>query len=154
MGADDDTVAGLQADQGLKNSGGGGIGSGHHGADDTDGLSDLLDAEGGIFLQNAAGLLVAGNEFPIVGGEIIELNFMPDNVIVGGYADLYLLAERAGTEVSTSEHAFWVADQTGFKGTARYDGKVLDVDGFVAIGLNGADGDDMVHSFPQDGANL
>lgn len=113
-----------------------------------------LEIKKNMMKVNAAGLLVAGNEFPIVGGEIIELNFMPDNVIVGGYADLYLLAERAGTEVSTSEHAFWVADQTGFKGTARYDGKVLDVNGFVAIGLNGADGDDMVHSFPQDGANL
>ena len=103
---------------------------------------------------DANGLYVAGNDLPIIGGQIIELSFMPDNVIVGGYGDLYLLAERAGTEISTSEHAFWVADQTGFKGTARYDGKVLDVNGFVAIGINGADGDDMVHSFPQDGANL
>ena len=103
---------------------------------------------------DANGLYVAGNDFPIIGGQIIELSFMPDNVIVGGYGDLYLLAERAGTEISTSEHAFWVADQTGFKGTARYDGKVLDVDAFVAIGINGADGDDMVHTFPQDGANL
>lgn len=99
-------------------------------------------------------LYVAGNELPIIGGQIIELSFMPDNVIVGGYGDLYLLAERAGIEINTSEHAFWTADQTGFKGTARYDGKVLDVNGFVAIGINGADGDDMVHTFPQDGANL
>ena len=103
---------------------------------------------------NAAGLFVAGNDFPVIGGEIIELGFMPDNVIVGGYGSLYLLAERAGVEFNTSEHAFWTADQTGFKGTARYDGKVLDVNGFVAIGINGADGDDMVHTFPQDSANL
>jgi HK97 family phage major capsid protein len=103
---------------------------------------------------DANGLYVAGNQLPIIGGDIIELGFMPDDVIVGGYADLYLLAERAGTKIGTSEHAFWVADQTGFKGTARYDGKVLDVNGFVAIGINGADGDDMVHTFPQDGANL
>ena len=103
---------------------------------------------------DANGLYVAGNQLPIIGGDIIELGFMPDDVIVGGYADLYLLAERAGTKIGTSEHAFWVADQTGFKGTARYDGNVLDVNGFVAIGINGADGDDMVHTFPQDGANL
>lgn len=103
---------------------------------------------------DANGLYVAGNELPIIGGQIIELSFMPDNVIVGGYGDLYLLAERAGIEINTSEHAFWTSDQTGFKGTARYDGKVLDVNGFVAIGINGADGDDMVHTFPQDGANL
>lgn len=103
---------------------------------------------------DSAGLFVAGTEFPVIGGDIIELNFMPDNVIVGGYADLYLLGERKGIELNTSEHAFWVADQTGFKGTARYDGKPLDPAGFVAIGINGADGDDMVVVFPQDGANL
>lgn len=103
---------------------------------------------------DANGLYVAGNQLPIIGGDIIELGFMPDDVIVGGYADLYLLAERAGTKIGTSEHAFWVADQTGFKGTARYDGKVLDTNGFVAIGINGADGEDMVHVFPSDAANL
>lgn len=103
---------------------------------------------------DANGLYVAGDKLPIIGGDIIELGFMPDDVIVGGYADLYLLAERAGTKIGTSEHAFWTADQTGFKGTARYDGKVLDVNGFVAIGINGADGDDMAHVFPSDSANL
>ncbi len=103
---------------------------------------------------NANGLYVAGDELPIIGGKVITLDFMPDNVIVGGHFDLYLLAERAGVEISTSEHAFWLADQTGFKGTARYDGKVLKNDAFVAIGINGADGDDMVVTFPQDGANL
>lgn len=103
---------------------------------------------------DSAGLYVAGDEFPVIGGEILEFGFMPDNVIVGGYADLYLLGERKGIEFGTSEHAFWVADQTGFKGTARYDGKPLDASAFVAIGINGADGDDMVVVFPQDGANL
>lgn len=103
---------------------------------------------------DANGLYVAGNEFPVIGGEILELGFMPDNVIVGGYGDLYLLAERAGVEFGTSEHAFWVADQTGFKGTARYDGNVLDVTGFVAIAFNGADASDITTTFPQDSANL
>ena len=113
-----------------------------------------LEIKKNMLKVNAAGLIVAGNDLPVIGGQIIELSFMPDNVIVGGYGDLYLLAERAGTEINTSEHAFWVADQTGFKGTARYDGKVLDVNGFVAIGINGADGDDMTTTFAQDGANL
>ena len=58
MGADDDAVTGLQADQRLENGGGGGVGGGHHSADDTDGLGDLLDAEGGVFLQHAAGLFM------------------------------------------------------------------------------------------------
>lgn len=88
---------------------------------------------------NAAGAIVAGvnGQMPVIGGAIEVLNFIPDDTIIGGYFDLYLLAERAGTRISTSEHAFWVEDQTGFKGTARYDGKVLVNNAFVAIGLNG-----------------
>lgn len=114
----------------------------------------LLKVRKAMMNVDANGLFVAGNQLPIVGGDIIELGFMPDDVIVGGYADLYLLAERAGTRIGTSEHAFWTADQTGFKGTARYDGKVLRANAFVAIGINGADGDDMVVTFAQDSANL
>lgn len=87
---------------------------------------------------NAAGAIVAGvdGSMPVIGGIIEVLPFMPDYVIVGGYMDLYLLAERRGIELNTSEHAFWVADQTGFKGTARYDGKVVDTNAFVVIGVN------------------
>ncbi len=103
---------------------------------------------------NGAYVSVINGKMPVVGGDIVVLNFIPDNVIVAGYFDLYLLAERAGTTIGTSEHAFWTADQTGFKGTARYDGKVLRANAFVAIGINGADGDDMVVTFAQDGANL
>lgn len=88
---------------------------------------------------NAAGAIVSGMDrtMPVIGGAVETLNFIPDNVIVAGYGDMYLLAERRGVQLGTSEHAFWVADQTGFKGTARYDGKVKDVDAFVAIGING-----------------
>lgn len=104
---------------------------------------------------NAAGALVAGvnGTMPVIGGVIEVLNFVPDNVIIGGYFDLYLLAERAGTELSTSEHAFWVADQTGFKGTARYDGKVLSSDAFIAIGLNGVTPAASAVTFAEDTAN-
>lgn len=88
---------------------------------------------------NAAGAIVSGMDrtMPVIGGAVETLTFIPDNVIVAGYGDMYLLAERRGVQLGTSEHAFWVADQTGFKGTARYDGKVKDVDAFVAIGING-----------------
>lgn len=104
---------------------------------------------------NSAGAIVAGvnGTMPVVGGVIEVLNFIPDNIIIGGYMDLYLLAERAGTELSTSEHAFWVADQTGFKGTARYDGKVLDAGAFVAIGIKGANPAQTTVTFAQDTAN-
>lgn len=104
---------------------------------------------------DSAGAIVAGvnGTMPVIGGVIEVLNFIPDNIIIGGYFDLYLLAERAGAAVNTSEHAFWVEDQTGFKGNARYDGKVLDSSAFVAIGLNGVDPSNVSVSFAGDGAN-
>ena len=104
---------------------------------------------------NAAGAIVSGvnGSMPVIGGAIEVLNFVPDNIIIGGYFDLYLLAERAGTRISTSEHAFWVEDQTGFKGTARYDGKVLDAGAFVAIGVNGGPPATASVAFAADTAN-
>lgn len=86
---------------------------------------------------NAAGAIVTGmgNTMPIVGGVIEELTWMPDNVIVGGYGEMYILGERAGMQLATSEHYKFVEDQTVFKGTARYDGCPVIADSFVAIGL-------------------
>lgn len=104
---------------------------------------------------NAAGAIVTGlgNQMPVIGGTIEELNFMTDNVILAGHFDMYLLAERRGIELGTSEHAFWVADQTGFRGTARYDGKVIDPNAFVAIGINGTTPSASGITFPADTAN-
>ena len=84
---------------------------------------------------NAAGALVAGmqNTMPVIGGEIIELDFVGDYTIIGGYLDLYLLAERAGAAISSSEHVRFTDDQTVFKGTARYDGKPIRGEAFVAV---------------------
>lgn len=104
---------------------------------------------------NAAGAIVAGvnNQMPVVGGEIIELNFMPDNVIIGGYGELYLLAERDGGQFASSEHVRFTDDQTVFKGTARYDGLPVIAEGFVAIGIAGTTPSASGISFAQDTAN-
>lgn len=89
---------------------------------------------------NAAGAIVSGQmmTMPVVGGDIILLDFIPDDNIIGGYGDLYLLAERAGTTLAQSEHARFVEDQTVFKGTARYDGMPVIAEGFVLLGINAA----------------
>ena len=86
---------------------------------------------------NAAGAIVSGidNTMPILGGAIEELDFIPDNVMISGYVELYLLAERAGTNLATSEHVRFIQDQTVFRGTARYDGAPAIAEGFMAIGL-------------------
>ena len=89
---------------------------------------------------NANGAIVAGvnGTMPVIGGTIEVLDFVPDNVIIAGYFDLYLLAERAGQKFASSEHAFFLQDATAFKGTARYDGTPVIAEGFLALGINGA----------------
>ena len=88
---------------------------------------------------NAAGAIATGmgDTMPIVGGAIETLDFIPDNVIVGGYGDLYLLAEREGAQITQSEHVKFLEDQTVYKGLARYDGLPVIAEGFVAIGILG-----------------
>lgn len=88
---------------------------------------------------NANGAIVAGvdGSMPVIGGIVEVLDFIPDYVIVGGYLDLYLLAERAGQKFAQSEHVRFLQDQTVMKGTARYDGLPVIAEGFVAIGVNG-----------------
>ena len=90
---------------------------------------------------------------PVIGGDIVVLNFVPDNVIIGGYFDLYTLAERAGEKFATSEHVRFLQDQTVMKGTARYDGTPVIAEGFVAIGLNNVTPNASM-TFAPDEANL
>lgn len=87
---------------------------------------------------NAAGTVVAGMDgtLPVVGGIVEVLDFIPDNMIFGGYFDLYLLAERSSEKFAQSEHYRFLQDQTVFKGTARYDGVPVIAEAFVAIGIN------------------
>ena len=103
---------------------------------------------------NANGAVVTGvfDRMPVVGGIIEVLDFVPDNVIIGGYFDLYLLAERAGNKFATSEHVRFLADQTVMKGTARYDGKPAIAEGFVAMGINNTTPNDTM-TFAPDTAN-
>ena len=103
---------------------------------------------------NAEGNIVTGivDRMPVVGGIIEVLDFIPDNVIIGGYFDLYLLAERAGQKFATSEHVRFLADQTVMKGTARYDGQPAIAEGFVAMAL-GTTPPDASMSFAPDNAN-
>lgn len=104
---------------------------------------------------NSAGAIVAGvnGTMPVIGGTIEELSFIPDDVIIGGYGDLYLLAEREGTVVSQSEHVRFLEDQTVFKATARYDGKPVIAEGFVAIGIGGTKPVSNAVTFATDTAN-
>lgn len=103
---------------------------------------------------DASGAFVSGvnGTMPGIGGAIEVLSFIEDDVIIGGYFDLYLLAERAGTTISQSEHVRFIQDQTVLRGTARYDGLPVIAEGFVAIGINGTEPSSTV-TFAPDTAN-
>lgn len=86
---------------------------------------------------NAAGAIATGmnNQMPIIGGDIVELDFMEDYDIAGGYGDLYTLAEREGAVLTSSDQAKFIEDMTVFKGLARYDGKPVIAEGFFQINI-------------------
>lgn len=103
---------------------------------------------------NVAGMQVAqmSNQMPIISGEIIVLDFMKDGDLLYGYGDLYLLAERAGTSISQSEHAMFFQDNTVIKGTARYDGLPVIAEGFVLMNIQNVNATTSV-TFKPDYAN-
>lgn len=104
---------------------------------------------------DAGGAIVSGvnGTMPVIGGIIEVLNFLPDNVIIGGYFELYILAERRGPRFATSEHVRFLQDQTVLKGTARYDGGPAIAEAFVAIGIAGNTPAATGVTFAQDTAN-
>lgn len=103
---------------------------------------------------DAAGAIVSrvNGSMPVIGGIIEVLDFVPDYNIISGYFDLYLLAERAGQRFASSEHVKFLADQTVFKGTARYDGAPAIAEGFVVNAVNNQSATTSM-SFSDDNAN-
>lgn len=87
---------------------------------------------------NAAGAIVTGAQaqMPIIGGAVEILDFIPDNNIIGGYGQAYLLAERRGIELMSSEHVKFTDDVTVFRGKARYDGIPVAGEAFAAFSIN------------------
>lgn len=85
------------------------------------------------FNANAALMSGIENTMPVVGGEIITLEFMPDHMVVGGYGSEYLLVEREGGTFAASDAPLFLQDKTAFKGTARYDGQPISGEAFVGM---------------------
>ena len=100
-----------------------------------------------------AALLTAGdNTFPVIGGTVEELEMLGDNEIVGGFGSLYLLSEREGQKLESSEHVRFLENQTVFKGYARYDGKPVIGEAFVMVSYDNTDAVTSA-TFPIDYAN-
>ncbi|MEL7610605.1 MAG: phage major capsid protein [Bacillota bacterium] len=103
---------------------------------------------------DAAAALIAGvnNQMPIIGGDIVELEIMGDYEIAGGFGSVFTLAERAGAEITSSEHVRFLKNQTVFKGYARYDGLPVFGEAFVVVSYDNTDAATS-STFPVDYAN-
>ena len=103
---------------------------------------------------NLDGAFVAmiGGTLPIVSGDIDILEFMPDDNIVGGFGDLYLVGLRAGMTIEASREVQFIQDNTVFKGKMRADGIPVIAQAFVAIDINGGSAVTEM-SFAPDDAN-
>lgn len=106
---------------------------------------------------SASGALTAGmnNTMPVIGGTIETINFIPNDLIIFGYGDLYPLAEREGATVENSTHYRFAQNQTAYKAVARYDGEPAVAEGFGALALNGKTVAELAAlvTFPVDTAN-
>lgn len=89
---------------------------------------------------------------PIINGDVDILEFMSDGDIVGGYGDLYLLAQRGGITIEQSREVQFIQDNTVFKGKMRADGAPIIAGAFVAININGTSPTTSM-VFPPDTAN-
>ena len=100
---------------------------------------------------NAAGAIVSAIDgaMPVIGGVIEVLDFMPSGMIVGGYFDLYLLAERSGMKIEESDHVMFLNRKRVYMANARYDGLPVIPEAFAAIIPNGTSNPD----FAEDAAN-
>ena len=103
---------------------------------------------------NLDGAFVAmiGGTLPVVSGDIDVLEFMPDNDIVGGFGDLYLVGLRQGMTIEQSREVQFIQDNTVFKGKMRADGVPVIAEAFVAINIAGST-PASVMSFAPDAAN-
>lgn len=105
---------------------------------------------------NAAGSLVSALDgtMPVIGGIVEVLDFIPNYVIIGGYFELYSLAERGGNKFASSEHVRFLQDQTVYKGIGHYDGAPVIAEAFVVLGVNGTSPDATAVTFAQDVASV
>lgn len=94
-----------------------------------------LDLMSRALAFNSAAAMVAGmnNTMPVVGGEIVEWEEMPDYEIGGGFMSLYRSVEREGTMIDSNTSVKWLQNQTCFKGLQRRDGKPAIGEAFVLV---------------------
>lgn len=85
---------------------------------------------------NADGRIVAFvDKFPATSWEVVECDAIPENTLLIGLANQYLLSQREGIVIDQSPHFKFTDDATVFRGLARYDGKLQNDKAFVVLTL-------------------
>ena len=94
-----------------------------------------MDIKSRALAYNSAAAMTpgVGDVMPVVGGEIVEWEIMPDNEIAGGFMSLYRSVEREGTVIESNTNVRWLQNQTCFKGLQRRDGKPALGEAFVLV---------------------
>lgn len=89
---------------------------------------------------NSGAAIVAGmgNTMPVVGGDIVTLEYIPDSTVIFGYFNNYMLVQREGVELARSTDVRFLEDETAYRGTARYDGKPVIREAFAVLGVGKA----------------
>lgn len=107
-----------------------------------------------LIAMNAAGSLITpiNAQMPVIGGAFETLEFIPDNVIIGGYGSQYLAVIRKGLRTRSSTDVRFLEDQTVFAGTSRGDGFPVAGEGFAMFTLATSSGATSV-AFAEDKAN-
>ena len=107
-----------------------------------------------LAFDSSAALASNTQMMPIIGGTVVEFedDEIADYEIIGGFGGNYLLAERQGIEYASSDIPLFLADQTVFKGTARYDGLPVAGEAFVQVNFANTD-PTTTKTFPTDYAN-
>ena len=97
-----------------------------------------IKAAGLVFTDAGALVSAMDGSIPVEGGTVEELEFMPDGMIAGGYLDAYIMGEREGSSWKRSDEVLFFDDMSAFKATARYDGKPILGEAFVAFTIDGS----------------
>ena len=97
---------------------------------------DTLTVEAMGVNMNAAIVSGMNDTMPVKGGDIVELDFIPDNTIILGHFDSYLFVNRAGQKIEQSKECRFLDDQTVFKGTERCDGTPVIAEAFAIMTID------------------
>lgn len=113
---------------------------------------DALTVEAMGVNMNAAIVSGMNGTMPVKGGDIVELDFIPDNNIIFGHFDSYLFVNRSGQKIEQSKECRFLDDQTVFKGTERCDGTPVIAEAFGVMTITDSAPTTSV-SFAADKAN-